>query len=165
MVSFPQRGCRSLRRTVSGQPAPLTSKRWLAEPHKGLTFPTIRISRVFAYRSTCERPPPVAWRFVLWPQSPPKTLRPRQFSPWRLSANSSRGKIVAAFGSFAPLRPRVVPALRFWRRLLRPSRTAIATGAVAPTMESKMKTFAEFQILGRIGKVREVGHPRGFGAN
>jgi len=24
-------------------------------------------------------------------------------------------------------------------------------------MESKMKTFAEFQILGRIGKVREVG--------
>ncbi len=39
----------------------------------------------------------------------------------------------------------------------RPSRTAIATGAAAPTMESKMKTFAEFQILGRIGKVREVG--------
>jgi single-strand DNA-binding protein len=39
----------------------------------------------------------------------------------------------------------------------RPSRTAIATGANAPTMESKMKTFAEFQILGRIGKVREVG--------
>jgi hypothetical protein len=24
-------------------------------------------------------------------------------------------------------------------------------------MESKLKTFAEFQILGRIGKVREVG--------
>jgi single-strand DNA-binding protein len=40
---------------------------------------------------------------------------------------------------------------------LRPSRTAIATGANAPTMESMMKTFAEFQILGRIGKVREVG--------
>jgi single-stranded DNA-binding protein len=38
-----------------------------------------------------------------------------------------------------------------------PSRTAIATGAAAPTMETKMKTFAEFQILGRIGKAREVG--------
>ncbi len=78
-------------------------------------------------------------------------------SPWRLSANSSRGKIAAAFGSSAS-RFGLAPFRRFVSGVpSQPSRTAIVTGAVAPTMESKMKTFAEFQILGRIGKVREVG--------
>jgi single-strand DNA-binding protein len=76
--------------------------------------------------------------------------------PWRRSASSSRTKLSKSAG--LPLRFSLTPlARRFRRRLCGHFRNAIATGADAPTMESKMRTFAEFQILGRVGKVREVG--------
>jgi single-stranded DNA-binding protein len=77
--------------------------------------------------------------------------------PLALSANSSQGKIDAAFGSSASRFVLALSGASVLASPLRPLRTAIATGAAAPTMESKMKSFAEFQILGRIGKIRDVG--------
>lgn len=108
-------GFRSRRRCYSspsgfGTVAALRSRRWLA----GFTkpdVPIIRIRRVFSTSlSVYVRSPPVAWRFVLWPQSPPKTLRPRQFSPWRVPRQFlAQDKIIAAFWSSTSFRPRAVP--------------------------------------------------------
>ncbi len=116
-------GFRSRRRCYSspsgfGTVAALRSRRWLAGFTKS-DVPIIRIRRVFSTSlSVYVRSPPVAWRFVLWPQSPPKTLRPRQFSPWRVPRQFlAQDKIIAAFGSSTSFRPRAVPALRFGRRL------------------------------------------------
>jgi single-stranded DNA-binding protein len=67
----------------------------------------------------------------------------------------AQGKIAAAQGP--PLRFGLAPptALRFYWVLWRSSRKAIANGASPQRWRAQMKNFAEFQILGRVGKIKE----------
>ena len=79
----------------------------------------------------------------------------QQFSPWRYAPIPRARQNCRRSGSAAALWPRAAYGASV---LLRPM--ALITEShrkrgIAPMMESTMKNFAEFQILGRVGKIKE----------